>query len=340
MNDTLTEIRRGIGAAPGGNLGAMLWWELSGNRITHTDLIAKAQALGVLAKYLPRENKPASAFRKAWRVCAPKRPAGQLLRLIDDNQDEIIIGLVREKADKAAKGLDYDLLERIIYSKKHETIRGETLIGGAGSALEDVQGQWRLELDHGTDDVRTIPTRFLGEAGIALRTTGGIYFVPEAYRTQMEAVCALLEDVGANRTYVVDVPDSARSRTTIAACTVPGLEEEIRQLEASLAKFDPESIRATTLEDKVQEFDGMRARVQLFAGVLNFKAEGLTAKLDELQVAFAKAMAGDSTVPKAEKAKPVKPEKEKPAWERSSDSFLATLGATPEVPAADPEAGF
>jgi hypothetical protein len=61
------------------------------------------------------------------------------------------------------------------------------------------------------------------------------------------------------------------------------LDDEIRVLEQELAGFDPDSVRVSTLERRVEAFDALRPRVQLFSGVLSFKAEAMLDRIAHLQ---------------------------------------------------------
>ena len=102
------------GAKP---LGSLLWWSLNGNRIERDQLEALAARHGLDTKYLPSELKPAQAFRRAWRHALARLPKGMMLRPIAESTGEIVIGVVSERPNEAARDLDYDVVSRIAFNK-------------------------------------------------------------------------------------------------------------------------------------------------------------------------------------------------------------------------------
>jgi hypothetical protein len=85
------------------------------------------------------------------------------------------------------------------------------------------------DLDHDTDDIRRMMANFLGTAGVGLRQSGGVYFVPAKYQTVLDALCDVVGAVGQNQTYQLRVIDTPESRRTLVDVTQKGLAPEIRQ---------------------------------------------------------------------------------------------------------------
>lgn len=297
-------------------LGHQLWWDLCGNRISHASLEAHAQAQGLPLEYLPSEVQPSGAFRRAWRAIANRVGEGLLLREIGETKEAILVALARESVSEQAKSWAGDQLATIVFDKKSHaiTIEIDPIHGHAIPA--DFERNLRKVVayhsEHTTQDVRAMITRFASKRGIMLKAGGGIYFVPQAHTAQLEALCRVVAACSAgNATYTLPVADSAQARATMSAVAQDGLAEEIRQLEAEIASFDLTKARESTLAGKIDAFDSMRARVSMFASVLNLKAGDLTTRLDSLRARISHVLAGGDpeTAPAVEvAAKPKEPE--------------------------------
>lgn len=265
--------------AGGRRLGSLLWWSLSSNRISHPELEAMFEQNGLTRDYLPKAVKPAGAFRRAWRHAASGLASGLMLRRISESADELVVGLVEEHPDPTNKDLDYRVLSRISFDKAEGRIEADA----EHSVVEEVRRLYRRHLDHSTDDIRAMLTAFLADAGISLRESGGVYFVPARFSTTLDAVCAVVEAAGGNTTFRLPVLDTPDGRSTLRDVANRSLDDEIRALEQELAGFDPDSVRVSTLERRVEAFDALRSRVQLFSGVLSFKAEAMLDRIAHLQ---------------------------------------------------------
>lgn len=260
-------------------LGHLLWWHLNGTRIPHDELVTAAERHGLDSKRVPPELKPVQAFRRAWRHATSKLPDGLMLRPIAETEDEIVVGLVREKPNQAARDLDYDVVARIAFDKTHAKISADAEHGVVGQ----IRDLYRHHLAHTTEDIRTMMTSFLSEAGVSLRDSGGVYYVTSAHNAQLEALCRVVEEVGHNRTFRLPIIDSPATRATLREVAERSLDDEVRELEEELAGFDFDKVRASTLERRLEAFEQLRNRASLFAGVLAFKADGLAQRVSAMQ---------------------------------------------------------
>ena len=297
VNPKFSEIQKSQKAISKTQLGTIVWWSLSDNNVPRQKLLNLASDNNLDEKYLPPEVKPTSAFRRAWRHAISHLEEGLLLRPIVENDDAIVIGLVHETQKKSAKDLDYDLVVRIEYSKKNETLtfdRNVDFNTPEGKAVKAIDDLYQVHQSHDINDIRSIMTNFLYEVGIPLRESGGVYFVPAAYQQTLDSVCTVVKNCGRNSTYQLAVPDTIESHETLTVVAQSTLDSEIKQLQEQLDKLGTEdaSVRETTWEKKLVLFDELRARVNLFAGVLNFKAEELTSKIGLIQAGIREKLGG------------------------------------------------
>ena len=279
---TLKAAQDRLANAGGKYLGSLLWWSLNGNRVEHAQLEALAAQHNLPERFVPHAIKPTQAFRRAWRHTASRLVDGQMLRPITETSDEVVVGLVREVADAGTKDLEYDVLARITFDKHAARITSDR----ESIVVESVRCMYAHHLAHTTTDIRAMLTGFLGEAGVALRESGGVYFVPSTHRQMLDALCAVVEAAGNNRTYRMPIVDTPAGRNTLRTIAERTLDEELRQLQDQLERFDDEKVRASTLERKLETFGDLRSRVDLFARVLAFKADDLRNKIGVTQAAL------------------------------------------------------
>jgi hypothetical protein len=281
MTDTFNKLKRTQEklADKGEHLGTLMWWSLEGNRISHDDLKALASKNNLPSNYLPNEVKPHSAFKRAIRHTTTKLDKDLMLRTINDDKNEIVVGVVHERKDTTAKELRYNTRAKVTFKKANGTIHSDQ----DHPAVDDVKALYRQHLDHDTDDIRTMMTNFLKKAGVSLRQAGGVYFVPASFQPILDALCGTVEKTGSNQTYQLRVFDTKESKATLAKVTQAGFEAEINQIQEALEKFEFDKARESTLEKKLAGFEELRAKAEMFASVLNFKADKINSKIDRIK---------------------------------------------------------
>lgn len=284
-------------------IGSLVWWSLNGNHVTHARLKELATQHGLPERFLPKEVKPTSAFRRAWRHASTKLPAGLLLRQIDETETGIHVGLVEEQADSQAHQLAYDHLVTIAYSKDHQTIQAS----GQHHIVDQIRSLYAHHQELTTRDLRSMLSSFVSEAGVSLRESGGVYFIPSAHKGTVEAMAATLQSISHNDLHRLPLYDSPLAQDVLNGVAVATLDDEVRKLSEELeAYMGEEKTRKSTLKKRLDVFDSLRSRVNTFAGVLSFKADDLLDKValmeDELRQHLSLM---DQGAPKAKKLPPV-----------------------------------
>ena len=267
--------------AQGEHLGTLCWWSLNGATIETAALAAKAKAAGLDERYLPKPIKAVAAFRRGWRSAARRCPSGLLLREIGETPERIEVGLVKEDADVEHASLDYGVVGRITFEKATETM----VVHHASDITAEVQRLYGVHHDHGSDDIRTMLTALMREAGVSIRDAGGVYFVPPSFGSTLAAMCTVVEGIGHNHVFTLPVADVGDAKATLADVARATLDDEIRALEAELDAFASggAETREGTLARRLTKFDELRSRVALFSSCLSFKADGLVEKIGGLQ---------------------------------------------------------
>jgi len=261
-------------------LGSVFWWSLNDNSVSHAVLRQLARQHGVPEKYLPSDIKPHQAFKRAVKHAATLLDKGLMLRYIDDNDAEIVVGLVKEEQLKAQKDLSYATIEKVIFEK----ITGKFLHEGLETKVYDIIVElYQQHLNHMTDDIRKMVTSFLSDSGVKLRESGGVYFVARSGLPTLNAVCSVTDETGKNNTYQLPIIDTPDGKEALQEVAQKGLEDEIRQLKDEIDKFDVKKVRQSSLDRKLKQFDDLRGRVLLFSNLLSFQADELNGKIGHMQ---------------------------------------------------------
>lgn len=326
----------------GAYIGSLVWWSLNGNHVTHNRLKELAAQHGLPERFLPKEVKPTSAFRRAWRHASTKLSAGLLLRQIDETEAGIHVGLVQEQADAQAHQLAYDHLVTIAYSKDHQTIQSSD----EHPIVDEIRSLYAHHQELTTRDIRFMLSSFVSEAGVSLRESGGVYFVAASHQTTAEAMASVLSSIGHNHLHQLPLYDSPLAQGVLNGVAVTSLDDEIRKLAEELEAFmADDKTRRSTLKKRLDVFDSLRCRVNTFAGVLSFKAEDLLDKVAGMEGDLRRHLGIEMTPPSAADL-PVEvtsPElsQERPILQASSEPHAIQASiATTVFPVFDEEAGF
>jgi hypothetical protein len=276
-----------------GLLGTLFWWDLGNNRIAHGELVKRAADAALDATLLPSAVKPATAFKRAWHAAAKRGAEGLLLRQVAETPDQIVVAVVKEDADEANLDLQYDVIARASFSKKTDaiTVLENHAVLDALPALFDHYSALT------TDDVRAMVLTFVKRSGLSIRHAGGVYFIPPQLSATLDALCVVLRAIGPNTVWTLPVADLGDASDTLGALARETLDAEVAAVEAELAAFDASDVktRDSTLERRLKKFDELRARANLMAGALSFRADGLHEKIATLDAEVRRRLFGEAT---------------------------------------------
>lgn len=268
--------------------GAMVYWWLSGI-IALIDEVKAYYAKHKLDwdKWGPPEMKATVAFRKTLKevgrdINQKGDDKGYLIRLIDDTDDYLLYGIVREDRLRSQETLQHDC-EAIVKLNKHTgSVSTSPDNGKAGFAIADKCKDLfdAMMVNMIVQDFSRLLTRNIHMmASVSIRPTGAVYFVPEAYREVLCKLRSVLEEVsGDSHISMIDVwgeqPDLARD-------TKKALHEELAEIKAEMEKFKAKAPREGTLKDRLVTFKQLKERAKMFADVLDFNSKDLLKGLTE-----------------------------------------------------------
>lgn len=261
--------------------GCITWWRLSGA----TDVAALQGALtdeGVPEEHLPREMTRAAALRQAMnevsgphRLVRPLRGKGWALvdEVLLDGQLSYSTVFTVELVPDGLSSLDQ---LRFTWPGDVVTTHSEGVVRAAYSDLveklnQGATGAWLSDL------VRRYTN------AVALRDTGGIYFVPSTHVERWQQVSRALATSGAHVVY--DVP-SLRTDSAVEAI-LAAVEQEAQTLAEQLsADVDNAALGQRALTTREAACRAAREKVAAYEGLLGRGLDAMQQRLVALESAI------------------------------------------------------
>lgn len=191
-------------------LGHLVWFSVSEMEVKRDDLLGAIEDSGLGERFAPGEISPRDAFRRATsslgRSRVPvtasattrlfgdeKRHANLLVRDVRTNGETLIRQLVREVVDSEGATLAHEAVVQFDLSPSEEMrtfarlrpllTAEEEIVAEAAEAFEKAKEHY----DSGA--VRRTVGRALSECSpVALRASGGVYFIPRSHEPEVRAV--------------------------------------------------------------------------------------------------------------------------------------------------------
>ena len=127
---------------------------------------------------------------------------------------------------------------------------------------------------------------------VPLRERGGFYLLPPASCSTWASLVPELRRLG----FWMITIQMHGSPTNLAACgeaAKGSLEADLEELARDLEKAQTEGLRISSLEHRIKMIEELGAKAELYRGVLAGAAEGITAQMAALKVAFEKKLDED-----------------------------------------------
>lgn len=273
-------------------LGRILWFTISDCRINYSQLETAFRNAGIDEKYLPKPISPRDAFRRATKIAEAKRVKldndrylNLLVREVKMSDDEIVRQLVREVVDSKNVRLEYlpvanmklvndtDFITEPIVPR-HELYNDEDI------ALLKVENEFdRCKDNYNGRHVRELVQNILnGCRPVAVRPSGGVYFVPEEFADTVQALSNMIRelsqysiDAERSRMYHVPVIDVQEHRVMVAESLEDQVKNDSQSLIAEMAKIlkDGRNITQKTAEQYINKVKDLKKMVAEYEDMLN-----------------------------------------------------------------------
>jgi hypothetical protein len=262
-------------------LGDLLWWELAAASVNRPDLVKLWVQGGLPTELLPEEPTPEKAFKTAARETQVGH-TDRLLRLAKDDELEVVFGIVNEQRDGNG-GLEYHQQARITLDRQTGNLLSDQ---PADNMVQKLMARFQeLKTLHTTDDVRRTITRTLDSfAAVTLRHGGGVYWTPAVYAASLRRLQAIIEKLGQSKMHLVPVTATKEGQAALAQAAKASIEEELTALQTEMQQFlQTPPDRASTLMRRLEHFDDLRRKANLYQTVLQAQVEGLAENLTEME---------------------------------------------------------
>jgi hypothetical protein len=264
----------------GAHIGDLLWWTLADAEVSRARLEAVWSGAGLSSTCLPEVPTPERALRTAIRECQVGQHS-YLIRLGKQDESELVFAVVLENRD--ASGNVHHVQEaRIVLDRNAprqvaSDYDGHDLVRAVSTAYD------RLLNTHTADDVRRAILKTLAScAAVTLRDHGGVYWVPAIHAETLRRLQAAVGEIGASRLDVVPVHETPEATAALGGAARASIEEDLVGLRAEIEGFLAAPPRASTLVNRLQTFDDLRTKAQLYHSVLRVQVEDLEASLSKL----------------------------------------------------------
>lgn len=283
-------------------LGSLVWSTITESTVTEADLQSAAAAAGIDPKYLPSQSHPKDAMRKAMRTAEVKRmPLGAdrflnlLAREVSSSKTALVYRIVRETVNAQNHVLSYD--QPIEVTLDGDAVSWSRVPGEAVDTVDtDAAGRVvaAYSVARSTFDghaVRNCVSAVLADCKpVAVRPSGGVYFVPLAFSTTVEALqkfIGLLADAGmrnGHRSVMRSVPvvDASEQRDMVRESLEDQVASESDSLLRDVRKALEGKVTTKVAEGFIGRVKALRELAASYGEVLRTKQTDLEATVDVL----------------------------------------------------------
>lgn len=262
-------------------IGYFVWWTIQQVKISREDFKALLKQVGIDFDIGDKDKE--IALRRAAFLKAVREVKGgskdTLIRKIKKAKDEYVFGLVDETIDKNSNDLSYN--HEATMKFKPET--GELNCDFTHRAFDKIKPLYEEYTNMlNSDDIRDMLLKIIAQYHrVGVRKRGGIYFVPEKYKDEVEKIEALIDALpGDNYLAVAPQIDSEKSKRAIYKAFINSLKDKIGKFKEEL---DADSFeRKSTWENRIEEFKSLRDEIEFYKDTLEFQAEDLAEELNTL----------------------------------------------------------
>ena len=234
-----------------------------------------------------RDQIAKNVATRAVREAAKDHSLGfrQFHKKIIDNGDKSAWAIAHGVVDEAKEQVDFETNTTAVFDKDIKTLKA------TGTKKNEIEGLFNKIKDTYTDgQFRTIVTRYLLRvcSSIAVREQGGIYFVPSIMEAELVKLVKVFEELGKDRCDITLIPivNTESARHNVAKSTSDQLKEEVEGMQADLEGLG-DQISPKMLEIRMAKYNDLRAKIEGYEDLLQFKAEelkeGLTKITDDLK---------------------------------------------------------
>jgi hypothetical protein len=284
----LEKSQRRLAAAGGHHIGDLISW--NAERIDVTRVAARELFLSVGLPHLIADMDPATALSRA--AAEVRRPPGFLVRPFarPKGDTSAAVGVYIQSAREGEAGDEYVCGARSRIAGAHVVALPPDGVPPVDAALAHAETM----AAHANHLVTHCETKDLSAAmvstakalsGVPLRDRGGFYLLPPATCETWAKLTPGLEKLGV-RPIRIEMHDAPENVAVARAAAQGALEADIAELLSDLERAGAEGMRRHAISRRVQMCSELRAKAELYRGVLAGVADKIADKVRELEQRF------------------------------------------------------
>lgn len=290
-------------------VGSVIGWELHGT-FRQTDARARAARFGLVEDFRFPRIEENSVYRRVVNAAVKGGPSDDrqyVIKIVEDSP----IYIVHEILSASVRDISVSALTDKSALYTHETtVRFDKVSYAEGTATADtflevedpshpvakriIDEYTRGAVDKSfcIADIRLAFTRaFVDWAGLRILSHGGMWFIPSEYSEKVTAWRDFVNSFPGCRASVWDQLDVGSVMAEIAHASESTLEAQLAEVLTELERFGArENVRLTTLEERVETFDTLRARAELFERLLGRSLSDIKDRMALAQEALVTAL--------------------------------------------------
>lgn len=274
-------------------IGSLIWYDCRNASITPQQLKTLFSKHNLNTRFFPQSIRPKNAFQKACRKAMAE--SGQssdtrrsITKLIIDGSEKLVYGVVDLDVNESAQEIQPDFSDRVWFDK------GSMSVGfdhGHETSRKIQQHFNTLCGEYTTRDISRMVTKTLEKlCSVSLRDAGVIYFVPVAFEDDLQALQAVVNDVGqcnmrvfalaSNDGNVGGIKEAARSQINDK---IDKLKKDIAHLKSSMEVGSIKGASLTnSIDVRMKRFTELKEQCSILADALHVKADSLLGDLDKV----------------------------------------------------------
>ena len=294
----LQHAQKRVAAAGGQHIGDLISWNTDRINVSRVDARRVFDLIG-LGTLIPDVDPATMLSRAAGEV---RRPEGIVVRSFAQpkNDTPAAAGVYEVKPRAGEAGDEYIYGARCRVNLKTGLIvalppEGAPVVDTALAHAEAVSARANRLLTH--CETKDVSSALVGTvkalSGVPMREKGGFYLLPPPSCAAWLRIEAGLEQIGVRpiRIEMHDAPSNVSVAKTAAASA---LEADLQELMADLDKAAAEGMRKGALERRVAFCKELKAKAELYRGVLAGLTDKISAKVDTLEQRFQQHLSGAS----------------------------------------------
>jgi len=274
-------------------IGHLTWYDCRNASITPAALKVLFDKHGLDEKNFPDNIKPKHAFQKACRQAMVKESTSSdnrksIVKLIVDGMNKIVYGVVDLDVDEQKEDIDPTFSDRVWLNK--DTLTVEYDKGhDTSKKIKDIYNT--LCGEYTTRDISRMIVKAVDRMySVSLRDAGVIYFVPVAFKKDLHALQAVVNDVGECNMKIFDIGTAGANANNVQDAAKSQINDKIKKMKTDIAdlksSITSNTIKGKTIQNSIDvrlnRFKELKDRCKIMADALKIKAESLEGDLSEV----------------------------------------------------------